>query len=594
MSLSSSWKPKRTYEEVDKLLCAPGSLLELQTQEVDGLVQRVYKNLWPSLRAFWLHVSKQHADKLCIVYENQRLTFREVADRAAQVASVCRDIYGIKKGDRVAICSRNYPEYLIVFWACHLIGAVSVLVNAWMPVETIKHVLINTQCSLVFLDSERADQLSSKVADIKSAAGTKGFIVVQSQEGKGSWSGMETWKSRIEQNPRDARRVLEDDPKILPEDNATILFTSGTGGLPKGCLSTQRAFLTNLFNSLSSIGRATLRRGEEFTLASPPGPQPGIFLPSPLFHSAGLSLVMIQSLTGAKLVMIRQWNVEKAAELIKKEMIVITGGVQSMIGDLAGSSAKGAPLRTILYGGAPVSEHQAKRAREAFPTASLSHAYGLTETNAGIVAFGGEDYEARLKSCGRPMPVNDILIMNENGVRCPTGTAGEVWLRGPNLMKCYWGDAVATSKALTKDGWLKSGDVGYVDEEGFLYIKDRLKDIIIRGGENIDSVLVQNTLYADEGVLEVAAVGVPDARLGELVTALVTVKPSHKGKVTEASLMNLARKHLPVFAVPVMILISEDEFPHTPTGKIIKVGLRKIAAEEWTKRQKSGPTKGKL
>ncbi|KAK1222108.1 hypothetical protein PQX77_015032 [Marasmius sp. AFHP31] len=195
------------------------------------------------------------------------------------------------------------------------------------------------------------------------------------------------------------------------------------------------------------------------------------------------------------------------------------------------------------------------------------------------------------------MPVNDILIMKDD-IEPPIGQPGEIWIRGPNVMKEYWDDPAATAKTVTKDGWLKTGDIGYVDDEGFLYVKDRLKDIIIRGGENVDSVMVENALYRDPRIFEAAAVGVPDHRLGELVVALVTLKPSHrgKGKVTESQLLKLAQKHLPKFAVPVMILVREGDFEHTPSEKIIKSELRKVAAEEWEKRkaQESGSSGSKL
>ncbi|KAJ3858001.1 hypothetical protein EV368DRAFT_77242 [Lentinula lateritia] len=641
-STGINWNPKRTHDEVDKILCASNALHELETREIDGQVQRVYKNLWPSLRVFWLSVSKQHSDKTCVVYENQRLTFGQVAERAARAASIFRNLFGVKKakssiirGDHIAICSRNYPEYLVLFWACHLIGAVSVLVNSWLPLDPLKHCLSQTACTLIFVDSERATLLSPAVDEIKSKAQTKAFLVLGAHDGKGSWPAMENWTTRFKGYNGNTQQVLAEDPRIEPEDNATILFTSGTGGTPKGCLSTQRAFLSNLFNSLASLGRAMLRRGESLVFGAPPGPQAALFLPTPLFHSAGTSLLMIGALTGGKLVLMRQWNVENAVRLIKQEGVVFIGGVQSTISDMANSEAKGAPLKTILYGGASVSPSQAKRALSAFPTASLSHAYGLTETNATTISFSGEDYLARLDSwsdtspisyngslsffdsvhhSGRTMPVNDVLIMSADATECPTGTVGEVWLRGPNIMKGYWGDPVATSKILTKDGWLKTGDVAYMDKEGFLYIKDRLKDIIIRGGENIvsnsslaefldsryfenhikDSISVENALYTDDGVQEAAAVGIADARLGELVTALVTVKPEHKKRVNVAGLMDVARKNLPKFAVPVMILIREQDFTHTPSGKIIKGELRKIAAEEWAKRQNSQTDQGKL
>lgn len=208
-----------------------------------------------------------------------------------------------------------------------------------------------------------------------------------------------------------------------------------------------------------------------------------------------------------------------------------------MVIDLILSSLSGHPLEGLLFGGAPAPDSLVTRARQAFPTATMIQGYGLTETNSIAVSFAGEDYIARPTSTGLASPVNDIRIVHKDTC-LPPGVVGEVWLRGPNVMKGYWQDEGATDAAITKDGWLKTGDVGYVDEEGFLYIKDRLKDIIIRGGENVDSVTVENALYADPRVLEAAAVGVPDERLGELVAAIVSLRPAYLGQVTEEELIS--------------------------------------------------------
>ncbi|KAF8165363.1 hypothetical protein B0H34DRAFT_688919 [Crassisporium funariophilum] len=578
-----SWTPKRTTQEVDAILCAPGNMHEMETRLVDGQLQRVYKNLWPSLRVFWIWAAQEHKTAVYTVFENQRYTFGQIFDRSLKAASIFRDVYDVRKGDRVAICSRNYPEYLVAFWACQLIGAVPALANAWSPLDTLCYCLAHTECKLIIVDPERAETLESIAKKLVREAGSTGLLVLESHEGKGTWEGMKTWDAAFKDFDGDGRQILHEDPGVTPEDNATILFTSGTTGKPKGVLSTHRQFLTNVLNVMVGSRRAILRRGEDIP-APIVGPQKGILISVPLFHVTGLtSLSMLATLTGMKIVLMRKWKPEEAARLIKDENIAVAGGVPSMVADLTDSLNHGHLLESLMFGGAPAPDSLAKRARQAFPTATMSQGYGLTETASVAVGVAGEDYVARPASCGLAMPVNDVVIMNGN-TTVPPGTVGEVWLRGPNVMKGYWRDQEATDKAVTKDGWLKTGDLGILDEEGFLYIRDRIKDIIIRGGENIDSVSVENALYMDERVLEVAAVGVPDKRLGELVAAVVSVKPPYHSQVTEASLVSIAQKSLPKFAVPVMIIVQNEPFERTPSGKILKADLRKVAGDAWLKR----------
>ncbi|KAF9568919.1 acetyl-CoA synthetase-like protein [Agrocybe pediades] len=588
--MSNDWSPKRSLAEVNAFLTGPGQMHETETRLIDGLLLRVYKNLWPSLRVFWLWAANEHKDAVYAVFENQRHTFADVSQRSLKAAAMFRDVYGVHKGDRVVICSRNFPEVLVAFWACHLLGAVSALANAWSPLDTLRYCIARTECKLIIVDPERADRLEHISHKLMEEAKSNGILVLEAHEGKGSWAGMESWASALESFKGDPRSILTMELNIAPEDNATILFTSGTTGMPKGVLSTQRQFITNVLNVVYGGRRAALRRGDDIPLP-PVGPQKGILLSVPLFHVTGLtSLSMLATMSGLKVVMMRKWNAEEGARLIKNENVAVAGGVPSMVSDLADSSGAGQPLDSLMFGGAPAHNSLAVRAQQAFPTASLSQGYGLTETSSVAVGFSGEDYLARPTSCGLPTPINDIVIVN-NGVCVPPGTVGEVWIRGPNVMKGYWRDQEATDKVLTKDGWFKSGDLGCLDEEGFLYIRDRIKDIIIRGGENIDSVSVENAIYVDERVLEVAAVGVPDKRLGELVAAVVSVKPAHHGKVTEASLIELARKSLPKFAVPVMILVQNEPFERTPSGKIIKTDLRKVAEAAWMKRAEQPASK---
>jgi len=371
-----------------------------------------------------------------------------------------------------------------------------------------------------------------------------------------------------------------------------IFFTSGTTGLPKAVLSTHRQYLTNTLNTLVARARATLRRGEDLPTLSLENPQPGFLISVPFFHVTGMtSLTMSCSIGGGKIVLLRKWNPKEAARLIRLEKLTAAGGVPSMSSDLIESELKGYPLDGLSFGGAPAADILTTRALAAFPNVILSQGYGLTETNSIATSFAGEDYETRPSSCGLPSPVNDVLIVSNDGKALPPGEIGEIWIRGPNVMQGYWRDPAATAKVLTKDGWLRSGDLGMKDEEGFVYIKDRIKDIIIRGGENIDSTSVENALFT-EGVLEVAAVAVPDQRLGELVAAVVSLKPEYRDKITEESLIALARTRLAGFAVPVMIVF-QAELEHNPAGKVLKAGLRKLAKREWEKRGRR-PTIAKL
>ncbi|KAJ7170536.1 hypothetical protein C8R43DRAFT_979746 [Mycena crocata] len=594
--MSAQWEPKRSLRETDAIMCGPGMPHEMETCLVDGRINRVYKNLWPSMRVFWLSSVSKYSEKTYIVCEDERFTYGQVHDMAVGTAALLRNAYGIEKGDRVGICSRNCPEYLIAFWACHMLGAVTVLANAWLPARPLHHCIINTQCKVLLLDPERADRLEPGIISLRQDAAATGVLVFGGHEGKGEWNGMQHlsavmtgWKLRSS-FVHEKKAILEEDIGLTPEDKSTIIFTVGTTGLPKGVLSTNRQFLTNVMNVGVAATRASLRRGDEIPLA-PSGPQKGVLVAVPLFHVTGsTSFSMVATMNGMKIILVRKWDAELAAKLIKTENVAVAGGVPAMVADLVRSSLVGYPLEGLLFGGAPSPDSLAKRAREAFPTATMSQAYGLTETNSIAVSIAGEDYLARPASTGQPCPVNDILIMrqdNEKGLftSVPAGVVGEVWLRGPNVMQEYWKDPDATDKVLTSDGWLKSGDLGLLDSDGFLYIKDRLKDVIVRGGENIDSVSVENALYSDSRVMEAAAVAVPDERLGELVAAVVFVKPEYHGQVTEHSLVALAKAKLPKFAVPVLIKLSDTPFELTPSGKIMKAPLREIARRSWEERK---------
>ncbi|KAF9268898.1 acetyl-CoA synthetase-like protein [Marasmius fiardii PR-910] len=584
----STWSPKRSLLETDSILCAPGSLHEMETRLIDGRLQRVYRNLWPSIRDFWLSSVSQHGLETYIVEPGrQRTTYQQVHEQVIKAANLFYRVYGIRKGDRIGICCRNCTEYLVVFWASQLLGAVIVNVNAWLPLEPLAFCVTHTECKLLLVDVERADRLASSVDALLNSGYLSAILVitVNDQEGQREWQGMENFHSTLQAN---LSAIVNPIPTVHlePEDNAVIMFTSGTTGLPKGVLSTQRQFLSNVLNTLVGTRRAVLRRGDDIALAQNAGPQKGALVAVPLFHVTGLtSYTMMSTLHGYKIILMRKW-IPDEGELIYEENVSVAGGVPAMVQDIMDHKPKGPPLEGLFFGGSPAPNILVETACKNFPNTRLSQAYGLTETNSIAVAIAGDDYTARPMSTGICCPVNDMIIMSGN-TKAPPGTVGEIWLRGPNVMKGYWRDPEATDKVLTSDGWLKTGDIGMLDEEGFLYVKDRIKDIIIRGGENIASIAVENALYTDTRVMEAAAVGVPDSRLGELVAAVVSVKPPFRGTVNENSLIEAARRHLPRFAVPVMVVISDEPFELTPSGKIMKEPLRKIARRYWEERVRS-------
>lgn len=394
-----TWKPHRTLQETEDLLRAPGCVHEVETTLVDGRLYRVYKNLWPSLRDFWLSAVSQYSTDIYIVYEDQRLTYDQVHNRIIQVAASFHQLYGIKKGDSVGICSRNCPDYLVAFWACHLIGAVSVLVNAWLPPQPLRHCLVHTECKLIILDPERASSLETTVSNISEAVGGTKFLVMDTTDKTRRWQGMEFFNDVVDLFPiAFVKGAYTKAPTqgMDPEDDATIVFTSGTTGLPKGVLSTQRQFLTNVLNVLAGGCRAALRRGETLSVTQKGGLQKAILISVPLFHVTGsTSFSMIATMTGMKIVLMRKWEVEEAAKLIKRENVAVAGGVPAMVSDLSDSSLVGHPLEGLLFGGAPAPNSLVPRARKAFPTATMIQGYGLTETNSIAVSFAGEDYIAR-------------------------------------------------------------------------------------------------------------------------------------------------------------------------------------------------------
>ncbi|TDL16667.1 long-chain-fatty-acid-CoA ligase [Rickenella mellea] len=605
----AKWTPKLSIAEVDAILTASGMPLETELAIVNGRVLKVYKNQPQNIRKFWLASVMQHKDQPYLVFEGEQYTYHQIHEKACRFASLLYTEYGVRKGDRVAIAMRNYPEYIIAFWAIHLIVPLFTLVNAWAPEEPLHYCLELTEPKVLLVDGERAalifkpggvfDKLKSKGKKLT----LRNVLVVRARDGSFSK------KDRSVQSFDDVLSAYKGpsdkwstEPEPLPDEDSVIMFTSGTTGRPKGVLSSQRAFIQNTFNVIASVFRSYLRKGESLPpLNDPSIPKKVCLLSVPLFHVAGNTTTLVSvpflsshvphTLLGSKIIILRRWDPNEAARLIKDEKITSGTGVPTMVSDLIETGINSEVMETMSFGGSLAPTSFASEIVKRFPNTIPGQGYGLTETNGVVASI--TDFLAKPGSTGWAVPDVEILIVDPSTEKImPPHQVGEVWIKGPNIMTCYWNDPEATDKAITKDGWFKSGDLGYLDEEGFLYIRDRLKDIMIRG-KFIHSVEVEDAILKDGRLREAAAVSVPDKRLGELVAARVTTKPEFHGKVTEKEIIESAKRFLPAHAVPVMVLVRNDLMERNEPGKIVKDFVRKEVREGWAKRviyqRKSSP-----
>ncbi|ETW75460.1 expressed putative fatty acid biosynthesis enzyme [Heterobasidion irregulare TC 32-1] len=576
-----SWKSKRSLAECYSLMATPRSPLETETALVGGRVQK--------------HASR-FAGREYLVFENEGYTYRQAFDAASDVANTLSQEYHVRKGDRVAICMRNVPEFLIVFWATALLGAVPTLINAWLADAALEHCFNISSPTIAFVDRERADRVEGLLTSFKQ---TIPIIVVRGHEAQGQeWKGMAPW-SQVFDGTRMNAGFWEKEPNCSPDDDGAIFFTSGTTAMPKATLSSQRAFISNSYTVMFGVVLANLRRGGAMPSVDDTKPQQSFLVTAPLFHVQGLAAnMMLCTLSGSKVVLMRKWNVAQALELCLRENVTATSGVPTVITDIMRSSIpRQIRFEAISVGSAPMPATLSAEFSKIFPNVPLYHAYGLTETTGVVTAVCGEDLFERAPTIGVPTPICDILIIDSETSRpVPSNHVGELWVRGPNVMKCYLGDPSATNKAITSDGWFMTGDLAVQDDDGFVYIRDRAKDVIIRGGENIHSTTIESALLANPQIQDAAAVGVPSARLGELPAAIISLSSTSlvPDVDLERTLLEDVRRRLAPHAVPVLLLIRDKPIDRSATGKVDKGPLRKIAAEEWERRQVQGREKARM
>jgi long-chain acyl-CoA synthetase len=577
--LPPGW-PAMSIQQANALLTVPGSPLEIEEIEIRGVKTKVWKNLPPSLRSV-VQAGRAHGERIFLVYEDERVSFeafhRAVAALAAELAA-----QGVVKGDRVAVIMRNIPEWVVAFYAAASLGAVVTPLNAWWTGPELEYGLTDSGSRIAIMDAERYERLTEHLPNCPELA-----RVYVSRERDEIAHPLVTKLEDVIGAP-DTWKDLPDRPlptvDVAPEDDATIFYTSGTTGKPKGALATQRAVNSNIMAAGSAAARAFLRRGEAPPAPDPDGPQRSSLLSVPFFHVTGCMAVLNPSLFGgAKLVMMRKWEAIRAFELIEREKIQSAGGVPTIAWQLIEHPARAnydlSSLESVAYGGAPSAPELVRKLKETFPKSMSGNGWGMTETCATVTSNGAEDYMNRPDSCGPPVPVSELQIRDPaDGVTVlPVGQVGELWSNGPQVVKGYWNKPEATAQTFV-DGWVRTGDLAKLDEEGFCFIIDRAKDMLIRGGENIYCIEVENVLYDHPAVMDAALVGIPHRTLGEEPAAVVTLKPG--AHATEDELRAHVAERLAAFKVPVRVKFWHEVLPRNPQGKILKNELKKLFEDE--------------
>jgi long-chain acyl-CoA synthetase len=552
-----------TIAETHAVLTAAPSMFEMDEAEVNGSRIRVWKYAPASLRVI-VEASRARGVTPFIVYEDEVLTFEQHFRAVAHLATILMNRYAVQRGDRVAIAMRNFPEWSIAFWATTAIGAIVVPLNAWWSADELEYGLRDSGSKVLFVDDERLVRLAGVLPGLDLAT-----IVARSPAGT-SAPGVERWEDVLGAVPADAELPAVE---LEPEDLATIFYTSGTTGRPKGALGTHRNICGNLLSLAFGARRAQVRAGKE-----PEGtPGQNVYLLSvPFFHATGCHSVLVANVAaGGKLVLMHKWDAERALELIERERVTTFGGVPAMVWQVLQSPSFAtrdiSSVQSIGYGGAPAAPELVRRIEQLFPGRIPSNGYGLTETSSVTTLNAGIDYLHKPDSVGAPVAVCDVRVVDEAGNDLAIGEVGELWIQGPNVVQGYWNKPEATEAAFG-DGWFKSGDLARVDGEGFVYIVDRAKDMVIRGGENVYCAEVEAVIFEHPDVLDVAVIGVPHQVLGEEVGAVVVPRPGAGLTADDVRAQVAAR--LAAFNVPTHVFFRDEPLPRNPAGKVLKRELR--------------------
>ena len=557
--------PNTLFEEITKELTSPGQLFETREYKNSKEVTHLEYASFPDNLKGYFDIGLLHGDKEFLVYESERFLFKDVIAKAAQVGNALI-AEGVSKGDRVAICMQNNPEFIFAYMGIVGVGAVCVPLNSWWVPDEIIYAIDHCEAKVLFGDQKRLKGLES-LQDVKK-------IVTSYTPDDNFISFTDFIKDHSNEWP---------DVEVTRDDHATIYYTSGSTGKPKGVLSSQRGVISSMFSwaCVSTIFSERERRlGNDSTpLASS---ESSILLCVPLFHATGSHVAFLLSiLVGRKVVMMKKWDAGDAIKLIDEEKISDITGVPTQTWELLNHPDKNnydlSSLRTLGGGGGPRPSEHVKLLDDNFE-GRPGIGYGLTETNALGTIASGDEYVNNPSTAGRVIPpLTEIKIIDKDWNELGEGEIGEVAIKSQSNMLGYWRNDDATNECMNNSGWFRSGDMGKF-EGPFLFIVDRIKDMVIRGGENIACPEVENAIYKHPDVLEACVFGIPDERLGEILCTAIYLKEN--SELTKDTLIEFLSNKLAAFKIPVVIEFLDSSLPLVASGKFDKPALRTMFAKD--------------
>lgn len=545
-------------------LTQPGAPFEIATIQVRGAPIRSFKNAPPNVRALWL-ATAAFADRDYLVYGDDRITY---AEAHTQVASIANWLFaqGVRPGDRVAIAMRNYPEWMLIYWACACTGVAAVGMNAWWTAPEMAYGLADSTPKVLFADAERIARLDEQPGMLGDAR----LVAVRTPH---TPPGATAWGDVLAQGGALPEVAID------PEDDLCIFYTSGTTGFPKGAQLTHRSCVSNLMNMMFA-GQVSTLATQRATGVTPdpdvPAPIPVTLVTTPLFHvTANNCGAYATTAAGGKMVLMYRWDAGEALKLIERERCTSASGVPVMARELIThpdfDKYDTSSLLSVGGGGAQLQPDLVDKIDKAVASARPNTGYGMTETSGIITSISGDFFVDKPASCGRAMPTFETKVVGDDGKVLGPGQPGELWVRGSSVIKGYINRAEATAESIA-DGWLRTGDVAYLDEEGFIYLVDRKKDMVLRGGENIYCAEVESTIHQHPAIAECCVFGVPDDRLGEEVAAAIVLRPG------EALTPDAIRSHcialIARHKAPRYIWILDQPIPRNASGKFLKRELR--------------------